>query len=170
MTGLSLDSWQVVIAAILAVFGSGGLGALVVKMMEHKRGVRRQTDDQSIRLVHEMRERMATVEASAAAERASDRRMFDREIGRSERQHVMCEARLKVEHHRGNNLRAEIDGLMDMLTLAPDKVPDIVRISRERSIENRRTESNERNALLELQASLGFPADADEPQEEEGHG
>ncbi len=144
------EHWVTILGVIVTLIGTGGAGAILKTWLVHKRGVRTQTDDVSIRLVHEMRERMASVEAGA--ERDRERQAEERQ--RAERRERLCDAKLGFEHHRVNNLLMLYQSFLMLMQIAPEKMTDMLEALVKRREQQEQLEATERAAILAFEAQL----------------
>lgn len=149
MLGISFQ-WPMFAGLVIAMLGSAGVGGLFRTWLDHKRGVRKQTDDVSISLVHEMRERMAMVETGANLDR--DRAAEER--ARAERRERLCDLKLGFEHHRVNNLLQLNQSQLFIMQLAPEKLPEAIEMLAKRRSEQENTEATERAAILAFEAKI----------------
>jgi hypothetical protein len=111
--------------------GLGG-GGLFVKLLEHKRAKRAQTDQVALDMVTKLQARIDTVERNAA-----ERTKAVEESAAAERR--ICDAKLEAMEHRMESavaqLRASeamVDSLILAIELAPEKAAEAVAKVRER--------------------------------------
>jgi hypothetical protein len=139
-----------ILGGLMALVGSAGIGGLLKTWLDHTRAKRKQTDDVSLSMVQEMRERMASVEAAAERdrERAGEERM------RAERRERLCDAKLSAEHHRVNNLLSIYQAAIMLVKVAPGNLPELAdEIMRRREVQED-LESRERDTVLKFEADL----------------
>lgn len=143
MFGSITSSWGVagVILSVMAVLlGGMGLGGLLKVILDHKRGVRKQTDDMATTMVATMTARLTTVERHA----------------------ILCEANLAHMRHKVNNLSGSFDGFLLLVEMAPERAAEFVDRIKAKRIEDARTEAIERTAILKA----ALEATGELPQEE----
>ncbi|USI71606.1 hypothetical protein [Sphingomonas morindae] len=100
-----LQQWP----SIAAALGAAGGGGLIVKLLEHGRAKRKQTDEVALDLVKRLTARIETLEQAQAHERE------------------VCEARLSSVRHELRNVAANFDGLLLALKYAsPERIQEIV--------------------------------------------
>lgn len=88
-----------VIAIILGVIGSAGLGGIIKTWLDHQRGKRKQSDDVAMALVTKLESRVDKLE------------------GDLEREQQRCEVMLGVHRHRINNQRTLIYSLLHLFDM-----------------------------------------------------
>lgn len=92
----SLPAWLTALTLVLGAVGTAGFGGIIKASLDHKRGVRKQSDDVAMALVNKLDARVDVLEKNLAAERAN------------------CEAQLGAHRHRINNLRTTIYSLLHL--------------------------------------------------------
>jgi hypothetical protein len=108
-----LPTWANIIIAVVGVIGTAGIGGMLKTLLDHKRGVRAQSDGVALDLVKQLSERVKTLEAAR------------------EQDHAKCEAELQVHRHRINNQRTMIYSLLHLFGLPPDQQTEAVKRVRE---------------------------------------
>jgi hypothetical protein len=147
MEGFS-EHWPAILTALIALIGSGGLGVMMKTWLDHRRGVRKQTDDVAMSLVQQLKERVATVESEALRER------------------VLCDAKLGIQRHRVNNLSSSFDSMLMLMELAPEKAPEMVKLVKERRAQQEQSEAIEKAALAGIATNMSGQLTAAEELEE----
>jgi hypothetical protein len=109
----NLPVWANIIIAVVGVIGTAGIGGMLKTLLDHKRGVRAQSDGVALDLVKQLSERVKTLEAAR------------------EQDHAKCEAELQVHRHRINNQRTMIYSLLHLFGLPPDQQTEAVKRVRE---------------------------------------
>ena len=133
------EHWPSIVTA-----GAGlGAGGLVKTWLDHKRAARRATDEVAMTLVGRLTQRMESVEANAAQERA------------------LCDANLAVLRHRVNNLSGSFDGLLLLIEAAPERAGEFVTRIKERRAEQERTEAAEKANVAAVALAIAMPKGGD---------
>jgi hypothetical protein len=135
MAGLS-SHWVALLGILGTLFGGAGLGGILKTWLDHKRGVRKDTDEVALSLVNQLKQRVETLETA------------------SERERVLCDARLAVQRHRINNLSSNFDALLLLIEMAPEKAAEMVAKIKERRAAQEQAEAVEKAAL----AAVGMQA------------
>jgi hypothetical protein len=93
---------------ILTGLGGLGGGGLIVKLLDHRRAARKQTDEVALALVAKLEARVQSLEAEARKERKE------------------CDDRLSALRHELRNFETAFDALILALKHAPEKAQEIV--------------------------------------------
>jgi thymidine phosphorylase len=109
----NLPVWANIIIAVVGVIGTAGIGGMLKTLLDHKRGVRAQSDGVALDLVKQLSERVKTLEAAR------------------EQDHAKCEAELGVHRHRLNNQKQIIYALLFVFEMPPERQPEAVKRVRE---------------------------------------
>ena len=124
-----MPTWLNIIPLLLGGGGLVAIGGILKTWFDHKRGMRKDTDEVAMKLVAQLQERVAAVESSAERERA------------------LCDARLAVLRHRLNNISTMFDGLLLLIEAAPDKAASMVEKIKERRALQEAAEAAEKAAV-----------------------
>lgn len=128
----ALAVWPAILTGLAALLGSAGAGSVFTKWLDHKRGMRKDTDDLAVAMVEKQNVRIASLEAKVdLVEKAADH------------ERRLCEIQLAYQRHRINNLSSIFDGLVGMLDLAPERAAEIVAKIKERRVEQEQKEATE---------------------------
>lgn len=128
----------------IATAGAGlGIGGLVKTWLDHKRAVRRASDEVAMALVEQLTARVESVEASAAQERA------------------LCDANLAVLRHRVNNLSGSFDGLLLFIEMAPERAREFAARIKEKRAAQEQVEAAEKASVAALALAMATPREAD---------
>lgn len=122
-------SWFYIVSIMGGFVGSAGLGGMLKTWLDHKRGVRKATDEVALSLVTQLTNRIEILEAESARER------------------VLCDAKLGIQRHRINNLSGNFDALLLLIEMAPEKAADMVAKIKERRSQQEQAEAVEKAAL-----------------------
>lgn len=124
---------------------SAGLGAggLLKTLLDHKRAVRRATDEIAMNLVQQLTHRIESIEASASQERA------------------LCDANLAVLRHRVNNLSGSFDGLLLLIEMAPERAREFVTQIKEKRAVQEQAEAAEKAGVAAIALAMAAPKGAD---------
>lgn len=135
MAGISAH-WLTVLGILGTLFGGAGLGGMLKTWLDHKRGVRKDTDEVALTLVGQLKARVESLEAA------------------SDRERVLCDAKLAVQRHRINNLSGNFDALLLLIEMAPEKAAEMVAKIKERRAAQEQSEAIEKATL----AAVGIQA------------
>jgi hypothetical protein len=108
-----LPTWVNIIIAVVGVIGTAGIGGMLKTLLDHKRGVRAQSDGVALALVEKLEARIGKLEDDLDTERKR------------------CEAELGVHRHRLNNQKQIIYALLFVFEMPPERQPEAVKRVRE---------------------------------------
>jgi hypothetical protein len=108
-----LPTWANIIIAVVGVIGTAGIGGMLKTLLDHKRGVRAQSDGVALALVEKLEARIGKLEDDLDTERKR------------------CEAELGVHRHRLNNQKQIIYALLFVFEMPPERQPEAVKRVRE---------------------------------------
>lgn len=131
---------------LLTAIGGLGAGSILKTLLDHRRGMRRATDEVAMGLVAQLRERIVSLEAGAAQERA------------------LCEARLALLRHRVNNLAGAFDSIVLLIKAAPERAAELIKLVEDMRARQETAEAVEKAALqsaIIAAVSPHAPASAD---------
>lgn len=135
-----IKTWPNVAVIIVAMIGSAGLGGILKTWLGHKRGKRKDTDEVAMNLVGQLQARVKQLEVV------------------SEKERLLCDAKLAVLRHRQNNLSSMFESLLMIHEIAPERVNQAIAHIRERRREQETTEAIEKAAIAGI-ATGGIDAE-----------
>jgi hypothetical protein len=117
--------WPMILS-VFTVIGGMGIGGMLKAWLDHKRGVRKQTDEVALTMLAQVNARVEVLETAR------------------EQDHAQCEKQLAVHRHRINNLASMLDSLLMLWDMPAAKTKEAVQRIRERRAQMERAEAIEK--------------------------
>jgi hypothetical protein len=133
----TLGLWPSIIALVGTLVTGGSIGVGFKAWLEHRRGMRKDSDEVAMGLVATLSERVASLEKE------------------SQREREICDANLAVLRHRLNNIGSEFEALLLLIEMAPEKAKEFVAKIKEMRARHAQTEVVEKVAVKALAVNGG---------------
>jgi hypothetical protein len=130
-----------------AVMG-GGLGALLKVVLDHKRRKREQSDDVALSLVDKQNERIEKLETDMATERDTCTARIEKLERQADEDRKTNEALDMLRRHQVSNTKHVVDMTIDLIEVAPDRLPEIIARIRARRDEHDAIEARDKAAFM----------------------
>ena len=130
--------WPMILTVFTAI-GGMGVGGMLKAWLDHKRGVRKQTDEVALTMLAKVSARVELLETAREAD------------------HTKCEAQLAVHRHRINTLATMLDSLLMLWDMPAAKTGAAVQRIRERRAEMEQAEAIEKSIMGALHGARPAP-------------
>lgn len=122
----AMGLWTSIIAVLGTLITGGGLGVGFKAWLQHRRGMRKDSDDVAMSLVATLKARVEALEAE------------------SKRERELCDARIAVLRHRLNNLSSDFDALLLLIEMSPERAREFVARIKEQRARHEQAEAAEK--------------------------